>query len=250
MTAKVTDIWRHPLKSHGREALESVTMTAGQTMPGDRVWAVAHEASKADGSEWVPCANFTRGSKAPGLMAINARLDDASGQLTLTHPARPDLTFDPENPDDLQRFLEWEKPLLPENRAGSSHIVRVPGRGMTDTPFPSVSLANLSSHRAVEQAIGNKLSPLRWRSNIWFDPGEAWAENDWLGREVQIGAAVFAVRERVVRCLATTANPETGERDADTLKTLKDNWGHQDFSVYAEVVRGGEIRLGDAVKVL
>ncbi|NVK13127.1 MAG: MOSC domain-containing protein [Rhodobacteraceae bacterium] len=250
MTAKVTDIWRHPLKSHGREALESVTMIAGQTMPGDRVWAVAHEASKADGSEWVPCANFTRGSKAPGLMAINARLDDASSQLTLTHPARPDLTFDPENPDDLQRFLEWEKPLLPENRAGSSRIVRVPGRGMTDTPFPSVSLANLSSHRAVEQAIGHTLSPLRWRSNIWFDLGDPWSENGWLGREVQIGETVFAVRERVVRCLATTANPETGERDADTLKTLKDNWGHQDFSVYAEVVRGGEIRLGDAVKVL
>ncbi|OED47490.1 molybdenum cofactor biosysynthesis protein [Rhodobacteraceae bacterium (ex Bugula neritina AB1)] len=250
MTAEVTDIWRHPLKSHGREALDSVTMIAGQTMPGDRVWAVAHETSTADGSQWVPCQNFTRGSKAPGLMAINAALDDASGQLTLRHPAQPDLTFDPENPADLQRFLDWGKPLLPENRAASSHIVRVPGRGMTDTDFPSVTLCNLASHRAVEQAIGHSLSPLRWRGNIWFDLDEPWAENTWLGREVQIGAAVFAVRERVVRCLATTANPETGERDADTLKTLKDTWGHQDFSVYAEVVRGGEIRLGDAVKVL
>lgn len=67
---------------------------------------------------------------------------------------------------------------------------------------------------------------------------------------MQIGEAVFAVRERVARCLATTANPETGERDADTLKTLKENWGHQDFSIYAEVVRSGGIRLGDAVKVL
>ena len=85
MTPEVTNIWRHPLKSHGREALEEVAMIAGQTMPGDRVWAVAHEASQADGTEWVPCTNFTRGSKAPGLMAINARLDDATGQLTLSH---------------------------------------------------------------------------------------------------------------------------------------------------------------------
>ncbi|WP_027257388.1 MOSC domain-containing protein [Leisingera aquimarina] len=250
MAHQVTDIWRHPLKSHGREALDTVTLTAGQTMPGDRVWAVAHEASAADGSEWAPCANFTRGSKAPGLMAIGARLDDAAGQLTLTHPHQPDLTFDPENPEDLQRFLEWEKPLTPAGRAASARIIRVPGRGMTDTDFPSVSLCNRASHRAVEQAIGHGLSPLRWRGNIWFDLDEPWAENDWLGREVQIGEAVFAVRERVVRCLATTANPETGERDADTLKTLKDNWGHQDFSVYAEVVRSGDIRLGDAVKVL
>ena len=50
MTDTVTEIWRHPVKSHGREALETVTLTAGQTMPGDRVWAVAHEASTADGS--------------------------------------------------------------------------------------------------------------------------------------------------------------------------------------------------------
>ncbi|MFW8635103.1 MOSC domain-containing protein [Cribrihabitans pelagius] len=250
MTHTVTDIWRHPLKSHGQEALEKVTLTAGQTMPGDRVWAVAHEASQADGSKWVPCANFTRGAKAPQLMAIRARLDDATGELALSHPDRPDLRFDPEDPADLPRFLEWEKPLTPSGRAASARIVRVPGRGLTDTPFPSVSLCNWATHRAVEQAIGLELSPERWRGNIWFDLGEAWAENELLGREVQIGGAVFGIRERARRCLATTANPETGERDADTLKTLQDNWGHQDFSVYGEVVRGGEIRLGDTVKVL
>ncbi|WP_264212221.1 MOSC domain-containing protein [Leisingera thetidis] len=250
MTHAVTGIWRHPLKSHGREALEKTTVSAGQTMPGDRVWAVANEQSKADGSKWVVCGNFSRGSQSPALMAINARLDDATGLLTLTHPQRSEITFDPENPADLQRFLDWEKPLLPGTARASARIIRVPGRGMTDTGFPSVTLCNWASHRAVEQAIGHGLSPLRWRGNIWFDLGEPWAENDWLGREVQIGEAVFAVRERVVRCLATTANPETGERDADTLKVLKDNWGHQDFSVYAEVVRGGGIRLGDAVKVL
>ncbi len=250
MTKTVTNIWRHPLKSHGREALDNVTMIAGQTMPGDRVWAVAHEASKADGSEWAPCANFTRGSKAPKLMAIDARLDEASGQLTLSHPDQPDLSFDPDATEDLSRFLDWEKPLTPANRAASARIIRVPGRGMTDTKFPSVSLCNWSSHRAVEEAIGHDLSPLRWRGNIWFDLGQPWVENDLMGQKIQIGGAVFLIREPVVRCLATTANPKTGERDAETLKTLKENWGHQNFSVYAEVLTGGDIQLGDSVKVL
>lgn len=250
MTHKVTDIWRHPLKSHGREALDAVTMIAGQTMPGDRVWAVAHEASKADGSVWAPCANFTRGSKAPALMAIEAQLDDASGVLTLTHPERPELRFDPEEPADLARFLEWEKPLLPQNRAASARIVRVPGRGMTDTDYPSVTLCNWASHRAVEQAMGQDLSPKRWRGNIWFDLDEPWLENQLIGKKVRIGEAVFEIKEPVVRCLATTANPETGERDADTLGTLNNTWGHQNFSVYAEVLTGGDIQLGDSVKVL
>ncbi len=245
MNAGVTHIWRHPIKSHGREALQTVSVTPGQTMPGDRVWAVAHEASKADGSQWVPCANFSRGAKAPQLMAISARLNGDT--ITLTHPDRPDLTFNPDG--EQQVFLDWVQPLMPADRAASARIIRVPGRGMTDSDYPSISLCNMASHRAVGQKLGSDLSIQRWRGNIWFDGLPLWEEFDWLGREVQIGEAVFQIKERIRRCLATTANPETGVRDADTLGTLK-SWGHQDFGVYAEVVRGGAISVGDKVHPL
>ncbi len=245
MTAEVTSLWRHPIKSHGHEAVETVTLNPGQTMPGDRVWAVAHEASKADGSEWAPCANFSRGAKAPQLMAITARL--TGDTVALSHPQRPDLSFQPDTEQDA--FLEWVKPLMPADRATSARIVRVPGRGMTDSDFPSVSLCNMASHRAVQQKLGKELSIRRWRGNIWFDGLPLWEESEWLGREVQIGQAVFHVRERITRCLATTANPDTGERDADTLGALN-SWNHQEFGVYAEVIRGGEIKTGDTVQVL
>lgn len=245
MSGKVTHLWRHPIKSHGREALSEVTLALGQTMPGDRVWAVAHEASKVDGSEWAPCVNFSRGSKAPLLMAISAQLDGES--VTLSHPKRPDLTFRPDVEQDA--FLDWVRPLMPADRAASARIVRVPGRGMTDSDYPSVSLCNMSSHRAIEQKLETDLSICRWRGNIWFDGLPAWEEFDWLDRDIQIGEAVLNVRERITRCLATTANPETGDRDADTLGALR-TWDHQDFGVYAQVVRGGTIRPGDKVQVL
>ncbi len=245
MTGTITSLWRHPIKSHGRESLDHVTMTPGQTMPGDRVWAVAHEASKTDGSEWAPCANFSRGAKAPRLMAISAELQ--GGSVTLRHPDRPDLSFRPDTQQDA--FLDWVKPLMPADRAASARIVRVPGRGMTDSDFPSISLCNMASHRAVEQKLGRDLSIARWRGNIWFDGLPLWEEFDWLGRDIRIGEAVFHVRERITRCLATTANPETGERDADTLGALN-SWSHQDFGVYAEVLEGGTVRTGDKVQVL
>ncbi|WP_170362240.1 MOSC domain-containing protein [Ruegeria arenilitoris] len=245
MTAEVTQLWRHPIKSHGREAVETVNVTPGQTMPGDRVWAVAHEASKADGSKWVPCANFSRGAKAPQLMAISTQSNGDT--LTLSHPDRPDLTFAPDS--EQQAFLDWVRPLTPANRAASARIIRVPGRGMTDSDFPSISLCNLASHRAVGQKLGQDLSVRRWRGNIWFDGLPLWEEFDWLGREVQIGEAVLRVRERITRCLATTANPDTGVRDTDTLGALE-TWGHQDFGVYAEVLEGGAISVGDKVELL
>lgn len=216
-------------------------------MPWDRTWAVAHEASKATDAAWSPCAAFSRGSKAPALAAIDARLDEDSETITLSHPDRPDLTFQPDR--EGNRLIEWVAPLMPPDRAASARIVRVPGRGMTDSDFPSVTLCNMASHRAVEQQVGAPLSPLRWRGNIWFDGVPEWAEFDWLGQRVRIGEAVFQVRERTDRCLATTANPETGLRDTDTLAALR-HWGHQDFSVRAEVISGGTITIGASVVVL
>lgn len=250
MTGRVTSLWRHPIKAHGREELDAVTLIAGQTMPGDRVWAVTHEASKTDGSAWAHCANFSRAAKAPQLMAITARLDDTTGRVTLSHPDRDDLDFAPDGPEpEIRAFLDWVAPLMPADRAASAGIVRAPGRGMTDSDFPSVTLCNMASHRAVEQRLGQPLSIHRWRGNIWFDGLPLWEEFEWLGRDLRVGGATLRVRDRTTRCLSTAANPDTGRRDADVLGALE-HWGHQDFSVTAEVITPGEIRTGAKVERL
>lgn len=247
MTARVHQLWRHPIKSHGHEALQKAKLITGQTLPWDRTWAVAHEGAKTDGTAWAPCANFSRGAKAPGLMAIEATLDETTETITLRHPNRPDVTLHPER--DADKLIEWVRPLMPEDRAQSTRVVRVPERGMTDTDFPSVSIANLASHAAVEAKCGNDLSTRRWRANIWLYGLAAWTEFDWIGKTLAIGEVRLEVQERITRCLATTANPETGARDADTLGVLK-TWNHQDFGVYATVTQGGEIGLGDTARVL
>jgi uncharacterized protein YcbX len=98
--------------------------------------------------------------------------------------------------------------------------------------------------------MGHDLSPYRWRGNLWIDGLQPWAEFDWVGRDVQIGSAVLHVKERIVRCKATSANPSTGQIDADTLGALNAGYGHQDFGVYAQVIRGGSVTLGDTVTML
>lgn len=245
MTGRVVHIYRHPIKSHGREALETVDLTAGRTMPWDRTWAVAIENSRLDGTEWGKCANFTRVSKAASLMAISAKLDEQTELVTLSHPDLNDVTLHPER--DAQVLIDWSSQLLSADRAPSVRVIRVPGRGMTDSEFPSITLCNLASHREVETRIGKPLSIHRWRGNIWLDGIAPWQEFEWVGHEVQIGNVVFKVRERTDRCMATTANPETGVRDADTLGALRNGWGHLDFSVRAEVSIGGTISVGDTL---
>lgn len=244
---QVSRIFRHPLKSHGSESLKIVYLSEGQSMPFDRLWAVAHEAARTDGRDWAPCQNFSIGSKAPQLMAIKAELNETTEEVTLTHPERPALTFHPDR--DSEIFLEWVRPLVPTNRAQPVRVFRLDRRGFTDTEFPSISLCNAASHAAVEHLAGTPLSSLRWRGNFWITGAEPWAEFDWIGREARLGEAVVRIEERIDRCMATAANPETGQRDVDTLGLLKTQ-GHRDFGVYARVLRNGTVKLDDTLELI
>ncbi|WP_421702734.1 MOSC domain-containing protein [Aliiroseovarius sp.] len=250
MTARVAEIWRHPIKSHGRESLARVTLREGRTMPWDRRWAVAHDAAKADGSEWAPCQNFSRGAKAPRLQAISARSIPAEGTVTLTHPERDEITINPDDAADQARFIDWVKPISPTDRALPDRILRVEDRGMTDTDYPSISILNAASHAQVADRIGREISINRWRGNLVLEGLEPWAERGWIGQRIKLGGAVLEVREEIVRCLATTASTRTGERDADTLNALMTGWGHKQFGVYAEVVQSGEVQKGDPLEIL
>ncbi len=245
---QVRALWRHPIKGHGREALSTFELTEGQTVPWDRRWAIAHEATKSDGTAWAPCANYSRGSKVPTLMAITTVSDIEAGTVTLSHPDRPDLTFSPDT--EAHAFLDWVRPLMPINRAQSVGIHRAPERGMTDTDYATVSLINLNSNADLAARMDADVSPERWRCNIHFDGVDAWEEFNWVGKTLSIGGAQLTVREPIERCMATTANPDTGLRDLDTLGTLNADFGHQDFGIYAVVTRSGHIALNDEVILL
>ncbi len=248
----VAALWRHPIKSHGREALTQVMLSPGQTMPWDRTWAITHERSKFDhdAPKWESCRNFMIGASTPSLAGIWAQFDEVSGLMTLRHDAIGEISFDPDNAADVPRFLEWVSSLCPPEKLRPTGIVKAPDRGMTDTDYPTISVMTAASHEAVAARLGKPLEKERWRGNIWLDGTAPWEELHWLGRHVQIGDAVLEIIAPVERCKHTMANPQTGERDIDTLAALRDGWNHQDFGVYAKVIKGGKIALNDNAKVI
>jgi uncharacterized protein YcbX len=241
-------ICRHPVKSAGYEELAAVELAEGRPMPWDRTWAVAHAAAPfaADPDGWQPKMAFLRGWAEGSLMAIRARFDEASRTLHLTHPARP--PFEGLMPAAGAALVDWLRPLWPANRPEPVRlVVRRDGGALSDVPEPWVSVASLASNRALGQRLGMALSIHRWRANLWLEGLAPWEEFDLVGREIRIGPVRLRVEERIGRCRATCANPESGRMDADTLGALEDGYGHQDFGVYARVIGGGRVALGDPV---
>jgi len=118
---------------------------------------------------------------------------------------------------------------------------------MTDAPEPWISILSDASRRALGQHAGLELDRRRFRGNLWIDDLPPWGEFDLVGREIAAGGARLRVTERIERCSATHADPLTGRRDVDLLALLERIGGHRDFGVFAEVVEGGPVAVGDAV---
>jgi uncharacterized protein YcbX len=248
VTARLAHIVRHPLKAIGREKLEAVTLSPGAWLPFDRLWAVTHTNAKLAGG-WGVKANFLRGVTEPALMAVTAQLDEADARLTLDHPEAGRIVIRPDDPSDTAILLDWLARLWPADLPAPTGVYRAAGAHLTDVPDPWVSINSHATLGAVGERAGEPLSMHRWRGNLWIDGWAPWEEFDLVGRTLRIGDATLEVRERITRCKATMANPETGRRDIDTLATLR-TWGHQDFGVYAAITGGGAIRTGDRVEIL
>jgi uncharacterized protein YcbX len=177
-------------------------------------------------------------------------VNESANTITFQHPKLSPLTINPDLATDSAKLVAWTKPIMPTDRAASDRIVRAPDRGMTDTPFPSISINSNASLADFSNTAGTELSRLRWRGNIWISGATPWDEFNWIGRHARIGNALLKIVEPITRCPATTANPTTGKRDVDTLKFLSETYGHKDFGIYAEVVESGEIKTGDELELV
>src|ERR1041384_7906002 len=153
--------------------------------------------------------------------------------------------------DVTGRIVEgpWDVPLSalagkPVRLARADHT----GAGM-NAPVTLVSDGSLV--RLAREAGRSEVDPRRFRLLFQREGCEAHEEDTWDGSTFAIGDAVIRVGGPVDRCAVTTRDPDTGERDLDTLRLLKDYRGQREsdgavlFGVYAFVEQPGIVRVGD-----
>jgi uncharacterized protein len=254
---KIESLYRYPVKGLTPEVLTQATLTPGRCLPWDRAFALAQGDAAFDPQDpvWLAKTNFMCLLRNAKIALLQTRLDDATGLLTLTTPDGAVFQADPFTLDGKARLTAYFIDYLgPEARYGAAQnppvFHHVEDHSFCDHKTQVVSLIGLGSLGALETAVGAPRDKRRFRANIYIEDIAPWAEFDLLGKTLQIGDTTLIVQERIDRCGATSVNPDTAARDANPVKELQSHFGHIDLGIFAEVLTGGAIQPGDAIRVL
>jgi len=180
------------------------------------------------------------------LARVNTCLDLDSLLLTVKQGNQQMASAQLSDEADRAKIESFFWQLLPTLPAPPI-LVRSRGGHFMDKPDNVISLINLATVRSLEEKWGVEIDPLRFRANIYIDGAKPWEEFDWVGGEIRIGNAVFAVDRKNGRCGATNVNPVTGRRDLDIPGSLRAAFGHKNLGIYLIVRDGGEVAIGDSV---
>jgi len=233
---RLTALYRFPVKSCLAQSL-STSPVGALGLQGDRRWMLVDEASgRFLTQRTLPvlgqlCAAFNGEGglelSAPGLEALTVPLPSADADLRGVVIWKDTLRV----PDAGDQAARWASQLVgkptrlvyvPEHRArplGAGDGEPDDRVGFADG-FPLL-LINQASVDDLSHRVGRPMAMLRFRPNLVIDGAEALAEDGWT--RLRIGSVDFRVAKPCARCIMTTIDPETRQRDADRepLNTLK-----------------------------
>jgi uncharacterized protein YcbX len=209
---KVAGLWRYPIKSLAGEPLEAAEATL-DGFAGDRVVHV-------------------RGPR--GLLTGRVR------HSLLTLPAAT-------GEDGIPRVAgaRWDSAEAAEK------IARVAGGGAGLVAYSGperFDVANLlvATDGSVE-AFGEDIR--RLRPNLLFEGVPAGAESSWPGRAIAVGEVMIGVHSLRDRCVVTSIDPDSGERDPEVFTRIRREFGGQ-LCLNAWIIRPGIIKVGDEATIV
>ena len=268
----VEGIWRYPVKSMAGEEISSARVTP-RGLLGDRVYALVDRASNraATVRTWA-AALFSYGSQ----YLTEPELDTPPPAVRITAPDGRTLTTTAFDIDErlsaalgrnLAVMTTAPVGLLIEFPAGTLggkliDATEVPLAGAappgTFFDYACVHLIATSTIDHLQEAYPQgRFDVRRFRPNVLIrSQGEPYIENSWAGRTLAIGnEVVLRVSIPCPRCVNTTLPQGNLPHDPGILRTIAQHNRRDlgDFGklpcagVYADVVKPGTIRRGDAV---
>jgi len=245
----LTAIYRYPIKGMSPERLPRCDVSAGEGLPFDRAYALAHGSTRfvADAPEWLEKTNFLMLLKNERLAALETGFDPATKIMTVKRDGKVVARGNLGDRIGRATIEQFFAAYLKDQIRGAPKIVAAPGHVFMDVPEKVVTLINAASVKDLERVVGRAVDPLRFRGNLLIEDAPAWSEFDWIGKTLRIGETSFKVLDRIQRCAATNVDPKSAQRDMQIPKALQTGYGHVDLGVYLTVSSNGTIAEGDAL---
>jgi uncharacterized protein YcbX len=249
-TAKIQAIYRYPVKGLTPEPLARAQLAVGHTVPGDRLYAIENGPSGFDPAHpaYLPKQRFLMLMRNARLAELRTAFDDETHTLSVRYENREAARGDLRTAEGRAAIESFLQEFCGPELRGPPKVLHAPGHSFSDVARKVLSIINLASVAAIENAAGAPIHPLRFRGNLYVEGWPAWGEFDLVNSELAIGRhARLRIVKRIVRCAATEVDPDTGIRDLAVPRLLRDTFGHIDCGIYGEVVQPGPITVGDTV---
>ncbi len=243
-----------PLKGAAHSHPRQVVVDRAEVV-GDRRWALL----ELRGASW----RVVRTVEVPAMLTVRAH-SVADGGLWLELPdGRAFLVATPDGPVVVADYWSratsvrtapgpWDEAL--SDLLGRAVRLAAVERAGGVTYAEPVSLVTTSSLQEVARRAGvGVVDDERFRSTVVVDtPGlPPFVEQNWIGGRLIIGGVELVVRRQLARCGVIRFEPGTGRAvGVDLLRLLATDRTTASgivFGVGADVVRPGEIAIGDAV---
>ena len=251
-TAAIRAIYRYPVKGLSPQALQRTQLAVGQTLPADRLYAIENGPCGFDPAApaYFPKQRFLMLMRNERLAVLRTDYKESNHTLTIRAEGRIAAHGDLRTAEGRSTIEQFFAAYCATELRGPPKVLSGNNHSFSDVARKVVSIINLASVGAVEDAVGSPVNPLRFRGNLYVTGWPAWREFDLLDRVLTVGkTAQLKVVKRIQRCAATNVDPETGIRGLTIPRTLMENFDHTDCGVYAEVIAAGEIAVGDAIEV-
>jgi uncharacterized protein len=247
--AQIASLYRYPVKGLSGEPLPRIALEVGETLPADRRYAIENGPSGFDpeAPAWLPKSHFLMLMRNERLAGLQTRFEDRTNLLTIRKGGDVAAQGDLETPEGRVAIEQFFVANFASDLKGAPKILSSTGHSFSDVARKVVSIINLASVRAIENMVGAPVHPLRFRANLYVEGWPAWHEFGLMDRTLAIGATRLKVVKRIVRCAAVNVDPDSAERDLEIPQALQRRLGHGDCGVYAEVIAGGTIAVGDAI---
>ena len=245
---QIESLWQYPIKGVGGNAIRRTTLSVGQSLPGDRRYALSAgslKAAQADDGVWLQKAHFLQLMQTESLAALRCRLD---GDMVTIHGADTDgFEGNLAIPDDRARCQHFIANFLRLSDPSMLRIHQIDKGAFTDQPEPLISIGGSASLAAFAAATHTKIDARRFRLNVIVATTAAFAENQWRGAKLQMGAAVIEIIDDVERCAAINVDPASAIRQPDHLATMRQAFGHSYLGVFGRAITPGTVQCGDKV---